>query len=263
VTDQDGLKRCCADLYSSQAARLLLGESFHPGGPALTERLGEMLGLGARSRVLDVAAGRGAPAIHLARRFGCEVVGVELAAASVAAAGEAARAAALEGRVRFLLGDAERLPVEDACFDAVICECALCTFPDKARAAGEMARVLRAGGRVGVADLVRRGPLEGELRGLLAWVACVAGALPPDRYAAILEGAGLRVVELEAHDGALADMVDAIRTRLMAAQVAARLGRLELPGFDYEAARGMARAASKAITEGRLGYVLAVAASAA
>lgn len=80
------LKSCCAAVYGSDWARLLLGDSFHPGGMALTTRLGELVGLGPDDRVLDVAAGRGTSAIHLARRFGCAVVGVDLSAASVAAA---------------------------------------------------------------------------------------------------------------------------------------------------------------------------------
>ena len=59
-------KSCCATLYAGDWARLLLGPSYHPGGLALTERLGTLLGLTPGARVLDVAAGRGTSAIHLA-----------------------------------------------------------------------------------------------------------------------------------------------------------------------------------------------------
>lgn len=63
---------------------------------------------------------------------------------------ERARAAAdkagLSGKVRFHLGDAERLPLPGNTFDALVCECAFCTFPGKAAAAAEFARVLRPGG---------------------------------------------------------------------------------------------------------------------
>jgi len=97
----------------------------------------------------------GASAIHLAREFGCEVVGIDYGASNAAAAGRLARAAGLEGRVAFAAGDAERLPFGDSRFDAVICECAFCTFPDKPAAAAELARALRPGGVVGLADLVR------------------------------------------------------------------------------------------------------------
>ena len=48
------LKQCCANLYESDIAKLLLGDSFHPGGLKLTERLARLLQLGPQSRVLDV-----------------------------------------------------------------------------------------------------------------------------------------------------------------------------------------------------------------
>ncbi len=51
----------------------LLGESFHPGGAALTERLGQLLALTPESRVLDAASGKGTSAVLLAQRFGCTV----------------------------------------------------------------------------------------------------------------------------------------------------------------------------------------------
>ena len=78
------VKTCCARVYETEAARLLLGDSFHPGGVQLTARLGELLDLGPSSRVMDVAAGRGTSALFLAERFGCEVVGVDYGAQSVA-----------------------------------------------------------------------------------------------------------------------------------------------------------------------------------
>src|SRR5580658_9970524 len=70
------LKSCCAAVYQSDFARLLLGDSFHPGGQRLTARIGEHLGLGPGVRVLDVASGKGESAIFVARQFGCEVVGM-------------------------------------------------------------------------------------------------------------------------------------------------------------------------------------------
>jgi arsenite methyltransferase len=59
----DEVKACCAALYESDWARLLLGDSLHPGGLALTERLGSLLGLGPGDRVLDVACGPGTSAL--------------------------------------------------------------------------------------------------------------------------------------------------------------------------------------------------------
>jgi cyclopropane fatty-acyl-phospholipid synthase-like methyltransferase len=84
--DAQTLKRCCAQLYESDLARFLLGDSFHPGGLALTRRLGELLHLGPQSRVLDVACGKGASAVFVAEHFGCEVVGVDYSDQNVAQA---------------------------------------------------------------------------------------------------------------------------------------------------------------------------------
>ena len=150
MNSQETVKQCCARLYESDFAKMLLGDSFHPGGIRLTERLGMLLGLTIRSRVLDIASGKGTSALFLAEHFGCEVIGVDYGAQNVEQANAAAAAKGLEKRVSFQTGDAERLPFADASFDAVICECAFCTFPDKRAAADEFARVLRSGGSVGI-----------------------------------------------------------------------------------------------------------------
>jgi arsenite methyltransferase len=254
--DPSTVKQCCAAVYDSDVARLLLGGSFHPGGLKLTERLGEILGLTPRSRLLDVAAGRGASAIFLAERFGCEVVGIDYSRKNVEASNEEARAKGLDSKVTFQLADAEALPFPDASFDAVICECAFCTFPDKQAAAREFNRVLRPGGRVGISDLTRDGILAPELEGLMSWIACIADAQPLSEYAALLSNAAFTVSMTEKHDGALAEFVNQVRTRLLAAEVMVRLQKLVLPGFDFEAAKTIARHALAAIRQGNLGYAI-------
>jgi ubiquinone/menaquinone biosynthesis C-methylase UbiE len=256
------VKQCCAAVYASDAARMLLGDSFHPGGARLTERLGQMLNLTPRTRVLDVAAGTGKSAILFAERFGSEVVGVDYSRESIETANAEANAKKLSGKVAFQWADAENLPFPDASFDAVICECAFCTFPDKQAAAREFYRVLRAGGRVGLSDLTRQGSLPPELDGLLSWIACIADAQPLSEYAALLSGTAFTVSVVEQHDGALAEFVNQIRTRLLAAEVMARLQKLRLPGFDFEVAKVIAKHALAAIKQGKLGYAIVVAAKA-
>jgi len=259
MSEAAALKACCADLYAGDWARLLLGDSLHPGGVALTERLGDLLRLDPGARVLDVASGRGGSAIHIARRFGCSVLGVDYGVANVARALDDGFRAGLRGRVSFGAGDAERLPCADVAFDAVVCECAFCTFPDKGAAAAEMHRVLRPGWVAGLADLVRRGPLPSGLDDLLAWMACIADARPAEEYVRHLEVAGLELVTLEDHDEALVELVRSVRSRLLVAEVVARLRRMQLPGVDFESARSMARAAERAVLDGKLGYALILA----
>jgi len=249
-------KRCCAAAYSSEWARLLLGDSYHPGGLELTGHLGTMLGLVPGMHVLDVAAGTGGSAVHLARTCGCQVTGIDLSETNAAAAREAAAHAGMTGLTHFVAGDAERLPFADASFDAVICECAFCTFPDKAAAAAEVARVLRPGGRLGLSDVTRSGPLPAELNGLLAWIACIADAQPIEEYAAHLRAAGFRVDATEGHDEALAAMVRQIRTKLLGVEILAGLKKLDLSRVDLDRARAMAHSAADAVQTGMLGYAV-------
>jgi len=255
--DDAALKSCCAALYESDWVRLLLGDSFHPGGLALTERLGHLLDLQPGQRVLDVAAGQGASALFLAQRFGCQVVGVDYGAGAVQAATARAEAAGLSHRVRFTRGDAEQLRFPDNSFDALICECAFCTFPAKSAAAAEFARVLRPGKRLGLSDLTRSGPLPAALDGLLAWVACIADARPLEEYISYLEAGGLEVENVEAHDPVLAELVKKARTQLLGAQLLVKLNKVELPpGLDLDQAKSLARHAAEAVRTGQLGYAL-------
>lgn len=258
TTDASTLKTCCATLYESDWARLLLGDSFHPGGLALTARLGEILVLRPGQRLLDVATGKGTSAIFLAQRFGCEIVGVDYSSDLVAEATLLAESAGIADRLRFEQGDAERLRFADGTFDAIICECAFCTFLNKSAAAGEFARVLRPGGRIGLSDLTRTGPLPSELETLLAWIACLADARPVDDYVAYLENAGLVVDQVEPHNPALSEMIHTIQTRLLGAELLVRLKKLDLPGADFDQAKTLARSASEVVRRGQLGYALIV-----
>lgn len=250
------VKQCCANLYESDLARYLLDDSFHPGGFETTRRLGKMLNLSPGSRVLDAASGKGTTAVLLAKEFGCEVVGVDYGGNNVEASRALAQAEKLEGRVQFEQSDAESPPFGDKCFDAVICECAFCTFPQKAVAAAEFYRVLRPGGRVGISDLTRIEVLPGDLDGLLAWIACIGDAQTIENYTAYLRQAGFSVDQVEPHPAVLQEMVDQVRRKLLGAEIMTGLNKLQLPGIDLGAAKRMASCAAEAIKQGQLGYVL-------
>ncbi len=251
------VKACCAASYQRDAVALILGESYHPGGLELTRRLARSLSLRKGQRVLDVASGPGATAFLLAREFGVSVEGVDLGAQSVAVANAKAVEAGLSASVRFHVGDAERLPLEDASVDAVVCECALCTFPDKTAAVTEMARVLRPGGRVGITDVaLDRSRLDAELQTLSGWVACLADARPVDEYMELLASAGLQTVMREPHDQALARMIEQIDARLTALRV---VRSPALAGIDFDRARQRTALAATAVREGIAGYTLLVA----
>jgi len=252
------VKACCAAAYSQDAVALVLGGSYHPGGLALTRRLARALGLRPGWRVVDVASGPGATARLLAAEYAVTVDGVELAESAVGRARSAADEADLSRSVRFHRGDAERLPLSDAIADAVVCECALCTFPDKAAAAAEFARVLRPGGRAGVTDVTVADGLPEELRTLAAWVACIADARPVAQYTDILTRAGLVVVSIEEHDGAIARMIEQIEARLTVLRMSTA-GRLAAAGVDVDAVMRYTALAKQAAADGLIGYCLLVA----
>jgi arsenite methyltransferase len=253
------VKQCCARLYESDFAKPLLGESFHPGGLKLTERLGQLLQLGPSSHVLDVASGRGISAIFLAQHFGCEVIGLDYGPQNVAQAKDVAGRQGLSARVRFEQADAESIPYPNSSFDAVVCECAFCTFPDKARAALEFARVLRPGGMVGISDLTRSGELSKQLDSLLAWIACIADALPIEKYQEWFSSAGLIPRGTESHAEALLEMVRQVQAKLLGVEVMKGLKRIDLPGIDLTAVKQMAKAALAAVQSGQIGYAIVTA----
>jgi SAM-dependent methyltransferase len=96
-------------------------------------------------RVLDVGSGTGNLTRAVAERWsGCEVVGVDPSVAFVEAARQ--RAVGRGGRVRFEVGRADALPLEDASVDAAVALLVLTFVPDADRAVAEMRRVTRPGG---------------------------------------------------------------------------------------------------------------------
>jgi arsenite methyltransferase len=255
-SESEQLKQCCARLYESDVTRFLLGDSFHPGGLKLTRQLGRMLGLSPTSGVLDVACGKGTTAVFLAKEFGCAVIGVDYGTQNVEAARVLAQIEQVESRVQFERSDAETLPFTDESFDAVICECAFCTFPNKAAAAREFFRIVRQGGRVGISDLTRAKILPKDLDGLLAWIACIGDAQTLDGYVAYLRDAGFSLDSIEQRNDALKEMVDQVRTKLLGAEIMVGLNKPQLPGFDLGPAKRMANSTITAIRQGQLGYAL-------
>jgi len=124
--------------------------------------LGERIRLGSGSRVLDIASGRGGPALVLAETFGCRVEGVEIAPEFHAAALERAESRGLSHLVSFRLADASR---EDlgAEYDAALCLGASFVFGSLADTVEALASAVRPGGHVVVGEPYwRRLPLPDD-----------------------------------------------------------------------------------------------------
>lgn len=118
------------------------------------ETLCEAVDLSGNERVLDVAAGNGNASLAAARRF-AEVVSTDYVGTLLDRGRE--RAAADRLPITFQQGDAENLPFADGHFDVVLSTFGVMFTPDQERAASEMLRVCRRGGRIGLANWTPEG----------------------------------------------------------------------------------------------------------
>ncbi|ULK95561.1 class I SAM-dependent methyltransferase [Bradyrhizobium sp. I71] len=118
------------------------------------EQLCEAIDLRAGSKVLDVAAGNGNATLAAARRW-CDVTSTDYVPALLKRGQE--RAAAEHLNVEFREADAEALPFADATFDVVLSTFGVMFTPDQDKAASELARVCRSGGKIGLANWTPEG----------------------------------------------------------------------------------------------------------
>ncbi len=148
--------------------------------------------------VLDLGSGGGIDVLLSARRVGPNghAYGLDMTDEML----EMARANASEAgasNVSFLKGYMEDIPLPNASVDVVISNCVINLSEDKEAVFGEIARVLRPGGRLGVTDVVADDDLTPEQRrDRGSWVGCIAGAPSFTEYRRGLESAGLTDVEI-------------------------------------------------------------------
>jgi SAM-dependent methyltransferase len=143
------------------------------------ESLAEAADLRADERVLDVAAGNGNATLAAARRF-AEVTATDYVPHLLDKA--AARADAEGLSARFRVADAEDLPFEDGSFDVALSVFGAMFAPDHERTAAELLRVVRSGGRIGLAAWTPEGFLGALFRTIGAHVPPPAGLRPPVRW---------------------------------------------------------------------------------
>src|SRR5690242_11647190 len=167
--------------------------------------------------VLDLGSGGGIDVILSAKRVGPTGVayGLDMTEEMLALARRNA-AEAGAANVEFLLGQIEAIPLPAGSIDVVISNCVINLSTDKPAVFGEVFRVLRPGGRMGVSDVVaedRLSPAERAARG--SHVGCIAGALSRSEYRTALADAGFEDVEIsfthEAADGLHGAIVKAVK----------------------------------------------------
>jgi len=133
--------------------------------------------LTAGDAVLDLACGTGNAAL-LAAAAGARVNGLDAAARLI----DVARSRAVGDSVEFVVGDALDLPFADGDFDVVLSVFGVIFVPDAARALGEVARVLKPGGRALLSAWMPLGPIH-RMVGVLARGAAAAGGVERPRFA--------------------------------------------------------------------------------
>jgi ubiquinone/menaquinone biosynthesis C-methylase UbiE/DNA-binding transcriptional ArsR family regulator len=196
------LKKCCSAATGAKSAYSPAEWEFVPaeageislgcGNPLAFSRLkpGET--------VLDIGSGGGMDAFLAARQVGQggHVIGVDLSPAMLT---RARCSAETNGycQVEFHQGEAENLPVEDASVDVVISNCVINLTEDKGLAFRQAYRVLKAGGRLEISDILAAGDLPQSLRqNPPEWAACVAGALPEQEYLDLMRAAGFSDIQV-------------------------------------------------------------------
>ncbi len=158
--------------------------------------------LKAGQTVLDLGSGAGIDCFLAARQVGPagKVIGVDMTAEMIELARENARQAGAEN-VEFRLGEIEHLPVADATVDVILSNCVVNLSPEKPAVFRDAFRVLTAGGRLAISDVVATSPLPQEVRDSVELhVGCIAGAATVDDVRAMLEEAGFVDIHIDINE---------------------------------------------------------------
>jgi ubiquinone/menaquinone biosynthesis C-methylase UbiE len=163
------------------------------------EQLAEACDVRAGERVLDVAAGNGNATLAAARRF-AEVTSTDYLPSLLDKGRARAQAEGLN--VTFQTADAENLPFEDNRFDVVLSTFGVMFAPQHERCAGEMLRVVRKGGRIGMANWTPQSVIGRLFKVLGAHITPPAGVRPPplwgsEEHIRTLFGAGAAAIRCE------------------------------------------------------------------
>ena len=171
------------EIKSHQQKAWASGDYAMFGGSLLivSELLCEAVNLRPGQKVLDVATGSGNTALAAARRYG-EVTGIDFVPALLERGRERAAAERLE--VTFQEGDAENIPFPDASFDVVLSTVGVMFAPDQKKAAGELLRVCRMGGKIGLASWTPDSFAAEMPRVFARYVPPPPGLLSPSRWGA-------------------------------------------------------------------------------
>jgi arsenite methyltransferase len=148
--------------------------------------------------VLDLGSGAGFDCFLASSKVGKKgkVIGVDMTPDMLDKARDNARKGNYKN-VEFRLGEIENLPIADSSVDAIISNCVINLSADKQRVFDEAFRVLKAGGRIMVSDIVILKELPSSIKNSIdAYIGCVAGALLKTDYVKAIKKSGFRSVKV-------------------------------------------------------------------
>lgn len=244
---------CCAAFYEQDWVATLMADSFHPGGPAMSERLLDGLDLPEGCTVVDIACGTGTTALALARR-GHRVIAIDFSEKNLARLTARAEESGLDDRIQTVQADAASLPLGDASATVVLAECALSTFPDKPKSVAEIARVLEPGGLVGITDMVLNAPLPAALADVIGPWACLQDAMTVPGYQRLFLDAGLRATAYIDESEGLHMMARELKRKLVVVGLGKMAGALGEMNLDIASARALIEQSTSLVDSGVIEY---------
>jgi len=149
--------------------------------------------------VVDLGSGSGMDVFFAALEVGANgrVIGIDFTAEQLAKAQSLAKDAGF-GQVEFRESRIEQPSVDDGSVDCVISNGVINLAPEKERVFAEVARMLKPGGRLAVADIVSEQQLkESIVCDADLWASCIGGAAQEDAYRSAIESAGLRIDDIK------------------------------------------------------------------
>ncbi|MBN2228504.1 MAG: arsenite methyltransferase [Candidatus Thorarchaeota archaeon] len=204
---------CCGESSSRKVTRIdlaqALGYDTHGMPISTTESFagcGNPVALASLKEgeiVLDLGSGAGLDMFVASSKVGTtgRVIGVDMTPAMINKAKKNAEELGIEN-VEFRYGDIEDLPLDDSSVDVVISNCVINLAPDKSKVFHEAFRVLRAGGRMMVSDIVLSRPLSKEIQDeVVTYTGCIGGAILDDEYLQHMKDVGFVDVKIAGKAG--------------------------------------------------------------
>lgn len=169
-------------------------DEFHIGGKIATEAFLDQLNISSGYQVLDIGSGLGGGSRFAARRYGCEVIGVDLTQDYVETGNVLSSWFGLEKKVRLKKGNATNLTFSENTFDRAFMLHVGMNISEKRTLASEIYRVLKPGGIFGIYDVMKVG--DGELTFPVPWAtqAKASSVSTRDHYREALQHAGFKII---------------------------------------------------------------------